>query len=68
MMGMNASREEVSLLLVMYKFHALFSEYAEAVQLYTKALELYPPLSDHEASVCFANRAACFMKMVSSVT
>ena len=31
---------------------------------YSEALTLYPPSCEHEIAVCYANRAACHMKMV----
>lgn len=40
-------------------------EYAEAVKCYTDAIEKYPPSGcDHEVAACYANRAACNLKLV----
>ena len=36
------------------------------MDLYSEALKIYPSGCEHESAVCYANRAACYMKMVCS--
>ena len=43
----------------------LLIEYTEAVQCYTAAIEQYPSSGyAHEVAICYANRAACHLKLV----
>lgn len=47
--------------------HACTVEYEEAIGLYSEALQVYPEDYSNERAVCHANRAACHVKMVSSM-
>ena len=62
------SKEEVYTLYYMENssiFCTLYTEYRGAIQCYTDALERYPASGcTHEVAICYANRAACHLKLV----
>lgn len=41
-----------------------YADYHRAIELYTEAVAGYPSDSGQELAVCYANRAACHMKLV----
>lgn len=51
--------------LIVSSTHAVYTaDYSEAVGYYTEALKVYPPDCKQEIAVCYANRAACHLKLV----
>jgi len=56
---------EMTLPLIVSSTHAVYTaDYSEAVGYYTEALKMYPPDCKQEIAVCYANRAACHLKLV----
>lgn len=51
---------------VRISFLLIFAEYEKAIELYTAAMEICPKVAKKQLSVLFANRAACYVKMVIS--
>lgn len=49
-----------------YHLHTyIHTDYEKAIELYSEAINGYPPSCEQELAVCHANRAACHMKLVS---
>ena len=44
----------------------IYIDYEKAVELYSEALTVYPTESTNEIAICYANRGACFIKLVSN--
>ncbi len=48
-------------------FAFVFSDTEKAIELYSEAIKLYPSECNDELAICYANRAACNIKLVSNI-